>query len=310
MKKIWKVLLCVAIIASMLLTSVFAATAADYPSIDVEPIGNSAINIGDVENARDIGGWTTEDGYTIKTEMLFRSGHLQNADAQLIKKLGITTIIDLRTKLEAARKPDVSVEDVNAVSISLLTIPNLFVMESEDWKTLLSAITRGIMETWDANLYRQYIQDPNAIEGTREFFDTILASNGGKVLWHCTAGKDRTGIEAMLLMAALGCKYEDIQKEFLKTNEFYQEKAEASYDKAYKLTHIKAIAREFYNYEIVKKEWLEISMDVMMRMTGTSNADDALDAYLANEIGLEDEDLAALRYAYLDDYPLPATGTD
>ncbi len=301
MKRVWKVLLCVAIISSMLLTSVFAAS---YPYPDTEPFPEKEhnANLTGVENARDLGGYKTEDGYFIKEDVLFRSGNLHEADPAQIKGKGITKIIDLRTKLEALRKPDVDVENAELVSISMLTIPNPFVLEGDDWKTLLKAITTGIMETWDANLYRQYIQDPNAIKATKQFFAEVLDNKGAPLLWHCTAGKDRTGVEAMLLMAALGCNYNTIRQDFMLTNAYYQQKARDSYDKAYKLTHIKAIATEFYKYEIVKEEWLEISMDVMMRMTDTNTPDEALDAYLTDVIELTPVQMEQLKEYYLVGY--------
>ena len=301
MKRVWKVLLCVAIISSMLLTSVFAAS---YPYPDTEPFPEKEhnANLTGVENARDLGGYKTEDGYFIKEDVLFRSGNLHEADPAQIKGKGITKIIDLRTKLEALRKPDVEVENAELVSISMLTIPNPFVLEGDDWKTLLKAITTGIMETWDANLYRQYIQDPNAIKATKQFFAEVLDNKGDPLLWHCTAGKDRTGVEAMLLMAALGCNYNTIRQDFMLTNAYYQQKARDSYDKAYKLTHIKAIATEFYKYEIVKEEWLEISMDVMMRMTDTNTPDEALDAYLTDVIELTPVQMEQLKEYYLVGY--------
>ena len=301
MKRVWKVLLCVAIISSMLLTSVFAASY-PYPDTEQFPEKEHNANLTGVENARDLGGYETEDGYFIKEDVLFRSGNLHEADPAQIKGKGITKIIDLRTKLEALRKPDVDVENAELVSISMLTIPNPFVLEGDDWKTLLQAITTGIMETWDANLYRQYIQDPNAIKATKQFFAEVLDNKGAPLLWHCTAGKDRTGVEAMLLMAALGCDYDTILQDFMLTNAYYQQKARDSYDKAYKLTHIKAIATEFYKYEIVKEEWLEISMDVMMRMTDTDTPDEALDAYLTDVIELTPVQMEQLKEYYLVGY--------
>ena len=301
MKRVWKVLLCVAIISSMLLTSVFAYP---YPDTEPAPVKEKNAELTGVENARDLGGYTAMvngEKYTIKDNKLFRSGNLHEADPAQIKAKEITKIIDLRTKLEALRKPDVDVEDAELVSISMLTIPNPFVLEGEDWKALLRAITTGIMETWDTNLYRQYIQDPNAIKATKQFFEEVLENGGNPLLWHCTAGKDRTGIEAMLLMAALGCDYDTILKDFMLTNAYYQQKARDSYDKAYKLTHIKAIATEFYKYEIVKEEWLEISMDVMMRMTDTDTPDEALDAYLTGVIELTTVQMEQLKEYYLVD---------
>ena len=128
-----------------------------------------------------------------------------------------------------------------------------------------------------------------------------MDNKGDPLLWHCTAGKDRTGVEAMLLMAALGCDYDTIRQDFMLTNAYYQQKARDSYDKAYKLTHIKAIATEFYKYEIVKEEWLKISMDVMMRMTDTNTPDEALDAYLTDVIELTPVQMEQLKEYYLVD---------
>ena len=306
MKKIWKVLLCVVVIASMLLTTVAMA----YPTLELpssEP--QNPLELTNVWNVRDIGGWETEEGYTIKTGKLYRSGNLHEADAAEIANLKVKKIIDLRTKLEAGRKPDVEVPGVKVVSISPLTIPNLFILESEDWKTLLHAITTGIMETWDANLYRQYIQDPKAIDATKQFFAEVLESNGAPILWHCTAGKDRTGIMAMLLMAALGCDVDDIRAEYLMTNYAYQGKAEASYDKAYKLTHIKAIATEFYKYEIVQNNWFDISLQVIRRMTGIDDDDNAaLQEYLKTVIELTPDQIEQLKTTYLDEYGMALAG--
>lgn len=306
MKKIWKILLCVAIISSLLLTSVLAATSYDYPDIGIIPEkSHEIIGLDNVENARDLGGYeVTIDGekYEIKDNLLFRTGHLHDADVNELKTIGVDKVIDLRTSLEALRKPDVKDEGITYVSNSMLTIPNLFVMETADWKTLLGAITSGIMETWDTNLYRQYIQDPSAYKATQKFFDEVLKSveSNEQVLWHCTAGKDRTGIEAMLLMAALGFDYETIKEDFLLTNAFYKDAAEESYRKVYDILHIKAIANEFYKYEIVKESWLDISMDVMKRMTGESDNDAALHAYLNKYAGVSDEEMGQLREYYLE----------
>ena len=64
MKRVWKVLLCVAIISSMLLTSVFASS---YPYPDTEPFPAKEhnANLNDVENARDLGGYKTEEGHLL-----------------------------------------------------------------------------------------------------------------------------------------------------------------------------------------------------------------------------------------------------
>ena len=296
------------LVFSLVLTS-FAFAAA--PVIDVPAEHNPAGFTG-IDNARDLGGYVGADGYEIKHELLFRSGNLHDAtdeDVNMIKKYGITKIIDLRTNFEKLRKPNVKIDGVEQVHLSMLTIPNLLVLQREDWMSLLGAIKSGIMETWDANLYRQYIQDPNAIKATKQFFEEVeenASAEGGPqaILWHCTAGKDRTGIEAILLMAALGCSEDDIRNEYMNTNAFYAEDAKKSYEKAYKLTRSDLIATEFFKYEIVQENWFDISMEVIRR-TGNTTGDATIEEYLRNRIGLTDDDFTLLRTAYLDGYVTP-----
>lgn len=297
------VFLALILVFSLVLSS-FAFAAA--PDIDI-PAQHNPTGFTGIDNARDLGGYPAAEGKVIKDGLLFRSGNLSGATAEDVEKitdeLKITKIIDLRTNFEKLRKPNVKIDGVEQVPLSMLTIPNLLVLQREDWMTLLGAIRSGIMETWDANLYRQYIQDPNAIKATKQFFQEVeenaSAENGpAPILWHCTAGKDRTGIEAILLMGALGCSDDDIYSEYMNTNAFYAQKAQDSYDKAYKLTHSNLIATEFFKYEIVQKNWFDISMEVIRR-TGNETGDATIEEYLRNKIGLTDADFEILQDAYL-----------
>ena len=297
------VFLALILVFSLVLSS-FAFAAA--PEINIPEAHNPAGFAG-IDNARDLGGYPAADGKEIKADVLFRSGNLSEATAEYVAKIqeiGITKIIDLRTSFERLRKPNVKIDGVEQVPLSMLTIPNLLVLQREDWMSLLGAIRSGIMETWDANLYRQYIQDPNAIKATKQFFQEVeenaTAENGpAPILWHCTAGKDRTGIEAILLMGALGCSDDDIYSEYMNTNAFYAQKAQDSYDKAYKLTHSNLIATEFFKYEIVQENWFDISMEVIRR-TGNKTGNATIEEYLRNVIGLKDDDFKILREAYLE----------
>ena len=121
----------------------------------------------------------------------------------------------------------------------------------------------------------------------------LLESNGETVLWHCTSGKDRTGIEAVMLMAALGFDEEQIRAEYLNTNVLMAGEMQAAYDKAYKYTHSNKIATEFFKYEGVQESWLDVALSVVDRYGG-------LDSYLRGTIGLTDADFAQLQQIYLE----------
>lgn len=295
-KKLLSIILCLVLVFTFLLSSV--AMAADVPSADEQAAANDyhALGLTGVENARDIGGYYTSDGqYQVRTGLLFRTGNLHEATAEDVAKLqelGVTKIIDLRNSLEILTAKNQDVPGAEYIHLSPMSIPNLFVMNTEDWLTILRAVKDGVMDTYMANMYRQLVQDPAAIKAYQQFFREVLDANGAPILWHCKDGKDRTGIAALLLLAALGVSDEDVLKaEYMNTNIFKAEARQSAYDKAYKLTRSKWIASEFMKYKGVSEQWLDVALNIIHRY-GT------IEDYLRQVIGLTDADFAQLRANY------------
>ena len=296
-KKLLSIILCLVLVFTFLLSSV--AMAADVPSADEQAAANDyhALGLTGVENARDIGGYYTSDGqYQVRTGLLFRTGNLHEAtdtDVARLQELGVTKIIDLRNSLEILTAKNQDVPGAEYIHLSPMSIPNLFVMNTEDWLTILRAVKDGVMDTYMANMYRQLVQDPAAIKAYQQFFREVLDANGAPILWHCKDGKDRTGIAALLLLAALGVSDEDVLKaEYMNTNIFKAEARQSAYDKAYKLTRSKWIAEEFQKYKGVSEKWLDVALNIIHRY-GT------IEDYLRQVIGLTDADFAQLRANYL-----------
>ena len=291
------VILCLILVFMFLLSAVSFAANVPTAQEQADANDNHSIYLTGVENARDIGGYYTADGqYRVKTGLLLRTGNLHeatDADIAALQALGVTKVIDLRMTYEVALAKNKDVPGAKYIHLSPMFIPDLLVMNSEDWLTILRAIKSGVMDTYMANMYRQLVEDPVAIKATKAFFKEVLDANGAPILWHCKDGKDRTGIMATLLLAALGCDEDVIKVEYMNTNVFKAEARQAAYDKAYKLTHSKWIAGEFEKYKGVSPEWLEVALNVMHRQ-GT------LVDYLRNVIGLTDDDFAQLRATYLE----------
>lgn len=297
MKKTWKVLLCMALIMTMLLGSAAMAAVTPEAQVQAEKFEHHAIvGLETLNNGRDLGGYVTADGqYQVKFGKLLRTAKLADAsdsDIALLASMGVQKVIDLRMLPERLSKPDKKIPGATTYNISTQTIPNIFAITGEDWLMMLSAIRSGVMDTYMTGMYRQLISDPMAIRGTQKFFKEVLSADGA-VLWHCTSGKDRTGIEAYLLLCALGVSEEVARAEYLNTNYFMAEKAQANYDKAYKYTHSKWIASEFQKYEGVSEKWLDVALTVIDRYGG-------VDAYLRDVIGLTDADFAQLQSMYLE----------
>ena len=270
-------------------------TVCAHPDAKIQAKQNEYHNLGleGVENARDLGGYYTEDGTSqIKPGLLFRSAELNSAteqDVALLQRLRVSKIIDLRTKSKAALEPDVEVPGAAAVSIVPLGFPDLTVLESNDYQVLLNAARSGLVNVWMTNIYRQLVEDPKAIEATRQFFHEILSlSDGEAVLWHCSAGKDRTGMMTVFLMHVLGCS-----EEVYRANYYNDEKMKRLYSYAYEITHDKKIAQAMYYVYGVKEDWLDVALDTIKLRYG------GMEAYLKNVIGLTNADFTKLQTRYL-----------
>ena len=170
-----------------------------------------------ISNFREFGGYTTNNGEVIQFGKLFRSGHLANAssrDLDKLSKLGIRTIIDLRTQFESNYHPDrLPVDDgiqsfhipINDSNIAKLFRENL----PELQKLAENSTAHDIM----IQIYQNFIT--KFTNEFREFIHTVLEYGDDPILWHCTGGKDRTGFASALILKILDVPDEKIYDDFL-----------------------------------------------------------------------------------------------
>ncbi len=175
-----------------------------------------------IENVRDLGGLTRADGARIRERTLIRSGHLGGASAEDTARLadwGVSLVIDMRDRRERERHPDRAVSGAE----------NVWCPPVEDLEAFIpikSTVPREVREVFH-EFYRLLSLHPAAIQAYERFFRLLLDSEGKPVLWHCTQGKDRTGVGAMLLMSALGFDREAVIEEYMRTNQFAAGQLEA-----------------------------------------------------------------------------------
>ena len=176
-----------------------------------------------IENARELGGLTRPDGARIKDNLLFRTGHLGHATDEDIKRLaelGVSCVMDLRDPSEVRRAPDRDVP--GAKHFHFPALPDLGTL-FPPVNTATPAQARQAFH----DMYRYLGLFPESIEAYSGFFRELLAAEGKPVLWHCTQGKDRTGVGTMLLLSALGFDRETVIQEYMLTNRFAQKQLEA-----------------------------------------------------------------------------------
>ena len=176
-------------------------------------------------NFRDMGGYATLDGRRVKWRSLFRSGamdRLSDADFVELGDIGLRAICDFRSREERTRAPtgwqrlggarywsrdyDHSIGDLNR----LLTA---------DMVTVADA--RGVM----SDIYRRLPSEQEA--AYRELF-AMLAKGEIPLVFNCSAGKDRTGLAAALVLTALGVPYEAVIADYELSNAAFDYRAEAS----------------------------------------------------------------------------------
>ncbi|MBA1393807.1 tyrosine-protein phosphatase, partial [Lactobacillus sp. XV13L] len=170
-------------------------------------------------NFCDLGGLTTQDHHTIKTKQLLRSGELVGLDKDTKNKLRedyhLTLAIDFRRDFEIKERPDDQISGVEIINIDILKSAN-------NNASLEDFITIGASDQVDQhmlNIYHDLVMDPNAQAGYQQFLQLVLHNTTGSTLFHCFAGKDRTGFGAALILSLLGVDEAQILADYLKTNQ-------------------------------------------------------------------------------------------
>lgn len=172
-------------------------------------------------NFRDLGGLATEDGSIVRMRKLFRAAAPTDTtpaeQMQLVQECDIRTIIDLRTTFERNGAPDPDIEGVKLVAAPLVPMKTLGIT-FEDGN--LSEMIRGKWnpDTFDIRSVYRDMADEAVADEWRLIFRTLLESDGHAVMWHCTNGKDRTGVVAAVVLLALGVPMDAVMTDYLATN--------------------------------------------------------------------------------------------
>lgn len=180
-----------------------------------------------IPNFRDFGGYQAQNGWRIKSGLLFRSGTLAQAsekDLNTLSELGIQTVVDLRTHKERAREPD-RLPDQNTIRTVHIPIKSKQHDESGLIRQLFSHAV-GKARHLDYDQRSKEIYQEFASDFRLEFIQIIKLSadkNNLPILIHCSAGKDRTGFACSLIQVLLGVPFEQVMADYLLSNENLQQ---------------------------------------------------------------------------------------
>lgn len=160
-------------------------------------------------NTRELGGIPTPNGPTAWGKFVRSDGlqELTAADIRFLQDYGITRIIDLRSTEELLHQPNPVTEGIQYFNISLM-LANV----SDATKQMNTANGFDLGDFYIALLEERDQQ-------LRLIFE-LMAENNGATLFHCAAGKDRTGVVAALLLALAGAAFPDIVANYQTTHTF------------------------------------------------------------------------------------------
>jgi protein-tyrosine phosphatase len=164
-------------------------------------------------NVRDLGGYPTTDGRATRAKVFIRAGNLDKvspaAQQQLIE-YGVKTVIDLRNEWETEHFPNVFSQSNKVTYINLPLIGDTLSNDAE-WKA------QSQTHTALADLYTQFLRH---CRPQLSMIITAIAESEGTTLFHCHAGKDRTGIVAALLLALAGVPDDIVAEDYAQTTSY------------------------------------------------------------------------------------------
>lgn len=239
-----------------------------------------------IDNFRDLGGITLTNGLVIRNHMIFRSGELNGLSEQDkagLDKLEINCIFDLRSVDEVDYKPDYVPQgavyyNIPAVKTrgNLVVKPDSVVKMIPVW--LPSAVSRGAFRLRFRHLYRKFPFDNPAYKKIFEAMD-----EGKKFLFHCTAGKDRTGVASMLILLALGADLDTVKEDYMLSNYYRQENNKKFVEQFSEYKHYKKYRKILPMTGNVEMKYFDTAYNKIIRKYKT------VQNFLLQQYGIDDE---------------------
>lgn len=243
-----------------------------------------------VPNLRDIGGYQTVNGQTVKWNTVYRASALDNLseeDAIHLQSLGIKLICDVRTLREQEANPDVVIPEIEYMSVPPQSNDSVLL------QLLRLLLQRGFLEGLLLDLYTRVMLENNP-QVFKWIFERLADEDSLPMLIHCAAGKDRTGISIALLLKLLGVDDDTILADYSLSNQHYN---------FFKATTRKSMAQlRIFGLNDRDFDYLLIADSAIMQET-LDYVDlhyASVEGYLKTHVGLSSDTITAIRQNLLE----------
>jgi protein-tyrosine phosphatase len=246
-------------------------------------------------NFRDLGGYRTSDGRPVKWGMLYRSDGLDKLteqDQRYLERLGLAHVVDFRSADEVKDAPD-KLPPTLASHWTNLPIG----AAGLNVRDLMQRINSGRVEGLDmqdllvggnARLAR------DAAVTYRTWLHSLTEPAGAPVVFHCTSGKDRTGLAAAIVLLALGVPKDVVMQDYLASNTYLAERNRGIEWRVRIFSAFRTDPATLRPLLGVEPRYLNAAFDAMEKEHGS------IDNYLREALGADDAFRAALRERFLE----------
>lgn len=255
-----------------------------------------------LNNTRDLGGIPAEDGKKIKYGKLIRSGKLwklPKSTRRNLENLGVTTVVDLRIDTEVAEYPSTPLEGAEYIRIPLVCTATAGITHGKSMAKLMRSESKRLKTEFEnadeymCKVYTALMFTEDSQKRLKDVLDLIIKEEGC-ILWHCSGGKDRAGVIAMLLEAMLGVSEDVILQDYVASEYFQRRKRNLQ-----KLgLHIVPLSRRFKKILIAfmaaNPDYLNGVISEMKTRYGS------VVGYCKTALGITDDDIKILKAKYLE----------
>ena len=255
-----------------------------------------------IANFRDIGGNVLPDGARVRKGLLLRGGALDKLSdedkTEFVERYALKRIFDFRTEPETKLSPDKEIEgskriwlpaiDESTESLAKSSLPQ------EAFRDLGPWLVRNSKNSFVQDVTRRFYIELVTNEYTQlqyaAFLSEVVNTTDGAVYWHCSQGKDRTGLAAAFILSALGADRDLILKDYLISMDYYRDEL-ALYENQVETEEEKEVIRTYIS---INPRYFIAALDVIDHKWGS------LLSYVQDALLLQDSDIETLRSRYLE----------
>jgi protein-tyrosine phosphatase len=251
------------------------------------------VNMQGAANFRDLGGYLSEGGQRVRLGMLYRAdelSHLSTTDQARLTQLGVRRVVDFRGEAEREKAADKLPIGIEYMSMPI-TVQAAAVRDIQQ-HIFAADNTAGAMRDFLQLAYRDFIV--SYTPQLRQFMQRLLNDQAYPQVFHCTAGKDRTGVAAALVLTAIGVPRATILEDYLATNRLTDDSVKLQVDAMVARSGGQANRQALTTLLQVQPAFLQAAYMAIDQQYGT------MDNYLAQGLGIGPAQKQALRAKLLE----------